>query len=100
MTSAQQAGHTVVADSTLLHACLEKIASMGGSDLHIRPGEPPMMRLHGHLEPVPGFERLAADDLEAMMLHMTERVQRRRAEFKENGEAGTEALFTKEGGLA
>lgn len=35
-----------------------KAVGMGCSDIHIKPGSPPKMRLHGHLVAIPGFEHI------------------------------------------
>ena len=43
------------------HALRYLIASEG-SDLHLKVPSPPLVRLHGELQPIPGTERLSRDD--------------------------------------
>ena len=40
---------------------LVKMIKEGASDLHIVVGAPPMIRIHGGLEPLPEYDRLAPD---------------------------------------
>ncbi len=40
-----------------------KLLEMGGSDLYLSPGEPPLVRHHGTVEPVPGWPPTPADGL-------------------------------------
>jgi twitching motility protein PilT len=40
---------------------LTKLIEMGGSDLHLRVGSPPQIRLHGQMQPLEGYERLMPD---------------------------------------
>ena len=44
------------------HALRYLIASEG-SDLHLKIPSPPLVRLHGKLEPIPGLEPLSPDGL-------------------------------------
>ena len=39
----------------LLDECLERVVDLGGSDLHLSAGAPPMVRIHGDIEPLTGF---------------------------------------------
>lgn len=71
----------------LLHFCLRATVENGASDLHMRPGEPPFYRHNGRLEAVPDSRVLTEDELQGMLLVLTERSPHRRQEFKENGEA-------------
>ena len=41
----------------LLSACFER----GASDVHLKPGSPPILRVHGRLEPQPDFGVVTAD---------------------------------------
>jgi twitching motility protein PilT len=47
-----------------LHAALQYLADQDGSDLHVKVGSPPMVRLAGELQPVPGADRLSSSDTE------------------------------------
>ncbi len=40
-----------------------KLLEMGGSDLYLSPGEPPLVRHHGSVEPVPGWPPTPAESL-------------------------------------
>lgn len=40
-----------------------KLLEMGGSDLYLSAGEVPLVRHHGHVEPVPGFPAASAQQL-------------------------------------
>lgn len=46
---------------------LSKIIQEGASDLHIVVGMPPMMRLHGDLEPIPGYSPLRSEDSQELI---------------------------------
>lgn len=71
----------------LLHEYLQAVVSAGGSDLHIRGGEPPFVRRNGRLMPIPEAPVLTNEQMAGLVLKLTERVPGRRAEFKEMGEA-------------
>jgi len=46
-----------------LDAALDALVERGGSDLHITVGQPPMIRVHGDLQPLEGFAPLEANDI-------------------------------------
>ena len=46
---------------------LNKTVKEGASDLHIVVGAPPIIRLHGSLEPLPGYERLTPKDTQELV---------------------------------
>ncbi len=52
---------------TDIRELLEKMVRMGGSDLHIVVGVPPIVRIHGRLEPLPGYQRLTATDTQRLI---------------------------------
>jgi twitching motility protein PilT len=52
------------------------------SDLHLTGGLPPMVRIHGELEPIPGFRRLLPKDLQELIYSML--TQKQREQFEEN----------------
>ena len=55
-----------------------------GSDLHLSVKSPPMIRVHGDLEPVPGYRPLTAHQLqEAVYAILTDRQKQRFEETKE-----------------
>ena len=47
-----------------------------GSDLHLTAGLPPMIRVHGELEPITGFRRLLPKDLQELIYSMLTQKQR------------------------
>ncbi len=50
---------------------LNDVVDLGGSDLHMGVGEPPILRLHGHLHKMNEYGILEADDTEAFMREIT-----------------------------
>ena len=54
--------------SSVLEALLRTLAAQKGSDLHLRVGEPPIIRRDGELVRVSGAAPLGADQLEQMLL--------------------------------
>ncbi|MCB0879870.1 MAG: PilT/PilU family type 4a pilus ATPase, partial [Thermoleophilia bacterium] len=71
----------------LLHAMLRSIVSHEGSDLHARENEPPFMRRHGNLEPIPDFGPIDRPTLAGLIGSLTERRPNLRGEFDHAGEA-------------
>jgi twitching motility protein PilT len=47
-----------------LHEALQSLADKEGSDLHVKVGSPPMVRISGELEPLPGIPTLTPADTE------------------------------------
>ena len=50
----------------LLDGFLSELRARGGSDLHLRVGGPPRIRVNGVLEPLPGAEALTESDTESI----------------------------------
>ncbi len=70
----------------LLEGLLRRMAEQKkASDLHLRVGEPPILRVDGGLERVPGSAPLTADFLEQMLLAWMP--ERNRSEFRESGDS-------------
>ncbi|MBW3603421.1 MAG: type IV pilus twitching motility protein PilT [Actinobacteria bacterium] len=46
-----------------LDAALETLVAAGGSDLHLTARQPPMIRVHGDLQPLEGFAPLQPNDI-------------------------------------
>jgi twitching motility protein PilT len=59
---------------------LRQLVEKGGSDLHLKVGAPPLMRLNGALRPLPGAEPLEPPDTEHVLAHLLSDPERR-AEF-------------------
>src|SRR5665648_290838 len=64
----------------LLHQTIE----VGGSDLHVKVGSPPCIRINGDLERVDGAEVLRPDDIQELLLGLMNTGQRK--EFEEEHE--------------
>ena len=75
---------------TLLHTMLD----MGASDLHIKVGVPPMVRVHGDMTPIPGMGPLTPEDTRAFALGMINQEQR----DKFNNERELDCSYTTERG--
>jgi twitching motility protein PilT len=46
---------------------LRKLVSSGSSDLHLRVGEPPIIRKSGEMQRLPGYEPLTVEEMEALI---------------------------------
>jgi twitching motility protein PilT len=68
-----------------IDAALRILIERGGSDLHVKVGVPPTMRLHGELAPIEGFSPLSGEDTERAFHDIAE--VRSLTEFEEAGEA-------------
>src|SRR6187551_268302 len=68
-----------------IDSALRTLVERGGSDLHIKVGVPPTVRLHGELAHLEGYEPLSAEDTEKAFHDVAE--ARSVTEFKEAGEA-------------
>ena len=62
-----------------------KMVALEGSDLHIKVGAPPSVRVHGRLEPLEGYEVLRPADTEGIMREVLP--EQLVGEFEEEGEA-------------
>ncbi len=61
---------------------LEQMVTNGASDLHVTIGTPPVVRVHGHLERIPGFAALAADDTQQLLYRVLSSEQQKQLEIK------------------
>ena len=68
-------------DHLLAHA-----VGLGASDVHLKLGRPPVLRLDGTLEPLAGTPPLTDADLEAVLLRVTESIPHRLESFRTEGE--------------
>ena len=68
-----------------IDSALRALVEQGGSDLHVKVGVPPTIRLHGDLCPLEGYEVLAQKDTEQAFHDIAE--VRSLTEFEEVGEA-------------
>src|SRR5436190_1901108 len=46
------------------------VVRLGASDLHIKPDSPPILRVHGELSRLEGYDRLRADDVLGLLYQM------------------------------
>jgi twitching motility protein PilT len=46
------------------------VVRMGASDLHIKPGSPPIVRVHGELAPLEGYDKLGVQDVLGLLYQM------------------------------
>ena len=65
-------------------ALLHHLVERGGSDLHVKVGSPPRIRIDGEMEIVEGAETLRPDDTQEMVLGLLNTAQRK--EFEEEHE--------------
>ncbi len=63
----------------LIDDLLRSVVESGASDLHLKPGRPPMQRLKGRLQPM-GGDPLAADALRTLLMGMLPEKQRAKIE--------------------
>src|SRR3954471_12295039 len=68
-----------------IDSALRTLVERGGSDLHVKVGVPPTVRLHGELCPLEGCEALEPKDTEQAFHDIAE--VRSLTEFEESGEA-------------
>ncbi|MEX2421486.1 MAG: type IV pilus twitching motility protein PilT, partial [Actinomycetota bacterium] len=59
-----------------LDAALAELLRKGGSDLHLTAGLPPMVRVHGELEPLPDYAKLTPDELQKVLYSILTQKQR------------------------
>ena len=61
-----------------LDALLSSAAALGASDIHLRAGQPPLLRLHGDLRRFPDVGAFSATDLDALATRLLTPVQHER----------------------
>ncbi|MFI5207979.1 MAG: type IV pilus twitching motility protein PilT [Gemmatimonadales bacterium] len=64
---------------------LRKLVSSGSSDLHLRVGEPPIIRKSGEMERLEGYETLTVDEMMALLTSIMP--ERNRKEFAETNDS-------------
>jgi len=65
---------------------LERVVEAGASDVHLKLGQPPVVRLDGDLEPMGDEPVLTEYDLESVLDEVTALSPRRRESFEETGD--------------
>src|SRR5881227_3110521 len=67
-----------------LSELLHKLAELGGSDLHVTTGTPPLIRVHGEIRPLEGYRPLNSADTKQLAYSVLTDAQKHR--FEENME--------------
>src|SRR5881227_3487949 len=68
-----------------LEIALRRVIETSGSDLHLKVPSPPLIRIHGRLEPIPGADRLTPQDTEDVLNFMV-KDERKLEEFQRERE--------------
>ncbi len=61
----------------ILDDCLKRIVELKASDLHLKAGRPPMMRMRGDIVQVEGLEALSAEDVQREIYSVTSTFQQK-----------------------
>ena len=69
-----------------LDRLLKYAVDIGVSDVHLKVGAPPSMRVNGSLDAIPGAPRLKPDDIDHIVSVLTQNLPQRRDEFAAQGE--------------
>ena len=69
-----------------LDALLVRISELGASDVHLKLGQPPVVRLDGSIQPLDGEPTLTEDDLERVVEQITRTAPERQQLFLSSGE--------------
>ncbi len=69
-----------------LIALLRNAVESGASDIHLKLGQPPILRLDGDLAPMAGVSTLAEPDLESILDEVTQISPKRRDLFEDSGD--------------
>jgi twitching motility protein PilT len=68
-----------------LAAALDRVTEWGGSDLHLKHSSPPLVRVNGELQPIPGADPLVGEDTDRTLAVMLKQPSKL-AEFDAEGE--------------
>ena len=66
---------------------MRQVSTLGASDLHLKSGAPPYLRLNGELTPIPGMYPINGEDMDSMVRELTRNSPNRLHEFEQSGEA-------------
>ena len=67
-------------EGTHVNDLLVKVLEQQGSDLHLTVGSPPVIRVHGELQPVEGIDRLSGSEIREMIYAILTQKQREKFE--------------------
>lgn len=59
---------------------LRRMTDLGGSDLHLTTNSPPQVRVHGHLQPLPGYSPMSAAETKQLAYSVLTDAQKHRFE--------------------
>jgi twitching motility protein PilT len=65
-----------------LSELLHKLSELGGSDLHVTTGTPPLVRVHGQIRPLDGYHQLTSSETKQLAYSVLTDAQKHR--FEEN----------------
>ncbi len=69
-----------------LNVLLARAVELGASDVHLKLGQPPMIRRDGSVGPLPDWDELDEADLEAALVIVTNSAPAKRERFHETGD--------------
>jgi twitching motility protein PilT len=69
-------------DARSIDELLERMVGLSASDLHLTVGSPPVVRVRGHLEPLPGFAPLTPDGTLQLLYRILSTEQQKLLEVK------------------
>ncbi len=69
-----------------LHDAMRRVQAVGASDLHLKAGSAPIIRLNGELTTIPGSYALSDYDMEEIVHELSREVPDRLSEFEKTGE--------------
>ena len=72
-----------------LDAVLKRAVGTGASDVHLKVGQPPVVRKDGHLHPLDGVDSFGESELEKVLEYVTADAPGRRELFDASGELDT-----------
>ena len=78
-----------------LNTLLERAVELGASDVHLKLGQPPVLRRDGELAPLEDWPALSEHDLEVVLATVTAHVPGRRVAFDDSGDL--DLAYTSEG---
>src|SRR5438045_4998428 len=65
-----------------LSELLHRLSELGGSDLHVTTGTPPLVRVHGEIRPLDGYRPLTSSETKQLAYSVLTDAQKHR--FEEN----------------
>ena len=69
-----------------LEPALRRVIEVEGSDLHLKVPSPPLIRLHGQLQPIPGCDPLTPEDTELVLAGLLGDDKQKLEEFNDENE--------------